>query len=61
MHSNYLLTVEWHVDILKVTHREAARGDAACSPPFLWPLLQVNVVFRLTNAYNYESHRVDHG
>jgi len=26
-------------DILKVTRKEAARGDAACSPPLLWPQL----------------------
>jgi len=27
------------VDILKVTHKGAARGDAACLPPLLWTLL----------------------
>jgi len=27
------------VKILKVTHKGAAHGDAACSPPLLWPLV----------------------
>ena len=26
------------VKILKVNHKEAASGDAVCSPPLLWPL-----------------------